>query len=116
MQNQEPAQRRSLCNVYVNSSSSQSRDSTSTSTSTNTSYYYLLLVLATTQLLGITYYYTLTQLEGQSAPQTPQPFFDADFEGLASNAELLYIFNQDDSQKQAWAYFGYVLIYAVYVV
>ena len=35
--------------------------------------------------------------EGQSAPQTPQPFFDADFEGLASNAEL-YIFNQDDSQ------------------
>ena len=36
--------------------------------------------------------------EGQSAPQTPQPFFDADFEGLASNAEL-YIFNQDDSQE-----------------
>ena len=26
--------------------------------------------------------------EGQSAPQTPQTFFDADFEGLASNAEL----------------------------
>ena len=24
--------------------------------------------------------------EGQSAPQTPQTFFDADFEGLASNA------------------------------
>ena len=36
--------------------------------------------------------------EGPSAPQTPQPFFDADFEGLASNAEL-YIFNQDDSQE-----------------
>ena len=36
--------------------------------------------------------------EGQSAPQTPQPFFDADFEDLASNAEL-YIFNQDDSQE-----------------
>ena len=35
--------------------------------------------------------------EGQSAPQTPQTFFDADFEGLASNAEL-YIFNQEDSQ------------------
>ena len=32
------------------------------------------------------------------APQTPQPFFDADFEGLASNAEL-YIFNQEDSQE-----------------
>ena len=47
--------------------------------------------------------------EGKSAPQTPQPFFDADFEGLASNAEL-YIFNQDDSQEQAWAYFGYVLL------
>ena len=29
---------------------------------------------------------------------TPQPFFDTDFEGLASNAEL-YIFNQDDSQE-----------------
>ena len=25
--------------------------------------------------------------EGQSAPQTPQTLFDADFEGLASNAE-----------------------------
>ena len=37
--------------------------------------------------------------EGQSAPQTPQTFFDADFEGLASNAELYYIFNQDDSQE-----------------
>ena len=49
--------------------------------------------------------------EGQSAPQTPQTFFDADFEGLASNAEL-YIFNQEDSQEQAWAYFGYVLVYA----
>ena len=34
--------------------------------------------------------------EGQSAPQTPQTFFDTDFEGLASNAEL-YIFNQEDS-------------------
>ena len=34
--------------------------------------------------------------EGQSAPQTPQTLFDADFEGLASNAEV-YIFNQDDS-------------------
>ena len=29
--------------------------------------------------------------EGQSAPQTPQTLFDADFEGLASNAEV-YIF------------------------
>ena len=36
--------------------------------------------------------------EGQSAPQTPQTLFDADFEGLASNAEV-YIFNQDDSQE-----------------
>ena len=36
--------------------------------------------------------------EGQSDPQTPQTFFDADFEGLASNAEV-YIFNQDDSQE-----------------
>ena len=36
--------------------------------------------------------------EGQSALQTPQTFFDADFEGLASNAEL-YIFSQDDSQE-----------------
>ena len=36
--------------------------------------------------------------EGQSAPQTPQTFFDADFEGLASNAEV-YIFNQEDSQE-----------------
>ena len=36
--------------------------------------------------------------EGQSAPQTPQTLFDADFEGLASNAEL-YIFNQEDSQE-----------------
>ena len=36
--------------------------------------------------------------EGQSAPQTPQTFFDADFEGFASNAEL-YIFNQEDSQE-----------------
>ena len=36
--------------------------------------------------------------EGQSAPQTPQTFFDADFEGLASNTEL-YIFNQEDSQE-----------------
>jgi hypothetical protein len=25
--------------------------------------------------------------EGQSAPQTPQTLFNADFEGLASNAE-----------------------------
>ena len=31
-------------------------------------------------------------------PQTPQTLFDADFEGLASNAEV-YIFNQDDSQE-----------------
>ena len=38
--------------------------------------------------------------EGQSAPQTPQTFFDADFEGLGSNAELyFYIFNQGDSQE-----------------
>ena len=29
-----------------------------------------------------------------------QTLFDADFEGLASNAEV-YIFNQDDSQEQA---------------
>ena len=36
--------------------------------------------------------------EGQSGPQTPQTFFDADFEGLTSNAEL-YIFNQEDSQE-----------------
>ena len=34
--------------------------------------------------------------QGQSVAQTPQSFFDADFEGLASNAEL-YIFNQDIS-------------------
>ena len=51
--------------------------------------------------------------EGQSGPQTPQTqtVFDADFEGLTSNAEL-YIFNQEDSQEQAWAYLGYVLVYA----
>ena len=36
--------------------------------------------------------------EGQSAPQTPQTLFGADFDGLASNAEV-YIFNQDDSQE-----------------
>ena len=36
--------------------------------------------------------------EGQFAPQTPQTVFDADFEGLTSNAEL-YIFNQEDSQE-----------------
>ena len=36
--------------------------------------------------------------QGQSVAQTPQSFFDADFEGLASNAEL-YMFNQDDSQE-----------------
>ena len=45
--------------------------------------------------------------EGQSVPQTPQTFFDADFEGLEillyafrtfGNAEL-YIFNQEDSQE-----------------
>ena len=36
--------------------------------------------------------------QGQSAEQTPQPFVDADFEGLTSNAEV-YIFNQDDSQE-----------------
>ena len=44
--------------------------------------------------------------EGQSAPQTPQTLFDADFEGLASNAEV-YIFNQDDNRfliltSKAW--------------
>ena len=33
-----------------------------------------------------------------SVAQTPQSCFDADFEGLASNADL-YIFNQDDSQE-----------------
>ena len=36
--------------------------------------------------------------QGQSVAQTPQSFFDADVEGLASNAEL-YIFNHDDSQE-----------------
>ena len=36
--------------------------------------------------------------QGQSVAQTPQPVFDADFESLASNAEL-YIFDQDDSQE-----------------
>ena len=36
--------------------------------------------------------------EGQSGSQTPQTAFDADFEDLASNAEV-YIFNQDDSQE-----------------
>jgi len=36
--------------------------------------------------------------QGQSVAQTPQPFFDADFESLASNAEL-YVFDQDDSQE-----------------
>ena len=36
--------------------------------------------------------------QGQSVAQTSQSFFDADFEGLASNAEW-YIFNQDDSQE-----------------
>ena len=36
--------------------------------------------------------------QGQSAEQTPQPFDDADFEGLTSNVEV-YIFNQDDSQE-----------------
>ena len=37
-------------------------------------------------------------IQGQSVAQTPQPFFDADFESLTSNAEL-YIFDQDDSQE-----------------
>ena len=36
--------------------------------------------------------------QDQSVVQTRQSFIDADFEGLASNAEL-YIFNQDDSQE-----------------
>ena len=36
--------------------------------------------------------------QGLSVAQTPQSFFDADVEGLASNAEL-YIFNQHDSQE-----------------
>ena len=36
--------------------------------------------------------------EGQSAPQSPQTLFGADFEGLDSNAEV-YIFDQDDSQE-----------------
>ena len=36
--------------------------------------------------------------QGQAVAQTPQSFFDAEFEGLAPNAEL-YIFNQDDSQE-----------------
>ena len=60
------------------------------------------------------YYYIIpvyTTSTTTSAPQTPQTLFDADFEGLASNAEL-YIFNQEDSQEQAWAYLGYVLVYA----
>ena len=47
----------------------------------------------------IMYMYVIDALfQGQSVAQTPQSFFDADFEGLASNAEL-YIFNQDDSQE-----------------
>ena len=37
--------------------------------------------------------------EGQSGPQTPQTAFDADFEGLTSNAEL-HIFNQEDSHQE----------------
>ena len=37
--------------------------------------------------------------QDQSVVQTRQSFIDADFEGLASNAEL-YIFNQDDSDSQ----------------
>ena len=36
--------------------------------------------------------------QDQSVAQMRQSFNDADFEGLASNAEL-YIFNQDDSQE-----------------
>ena len=32
--------------------------------------------------------------EGQSGPQTPQTVFDADFEGLTSNAEL---YNNDNN-------------------
>ena len=36
--------------------------------------------------------------EGQSVSQTSQSCGHADFEGLASNAEV-YIFNQDDSQE-----------------
>ena len=36
--------------------------------------------------------------QDQSVAQTRQSFNDADFEGLARNAEL-YIFNQDDSQE-----------------
>ena len=55
------------------------------------------------------------KFQGQSDAQTPQPFFDTDFEGLASNADL-YIFNQDDSQEYAWAYFGYVSVYTVYSI
>ena len=45
--------------------------------------------------------------EGQSGPQTPQTVFDADFEGLTSNAEL-YIFNQEEVRIGS-AYLGYVL-------
>ena len=37
--------------------------------------------------------------QGQSVAQTPQSYLDADFEGLASNAEL-YIFNQDDDDSK----------------
>ena len=37
------------------------------------------------------------QNQGNTEYQS-QTFFDADFEGLASNAEL-YIFNQEDSQE-----------------
>ena len=36
--------------------------------------------------------------QDKSVAQTRQSFIDADFEGLASNAEL-YIFKQDDSQE-----------------
>ena len=42
--------------------------------------------------------YFFMRIISVSGPQTPQTVFDADFEGLTSNAEL-YIFNQEDSQE-----------------
>ena len=63
-----------------------------TANSTNSSSYSIYILY-----IYYYYYYYYVQ-EGQSAPQTPQTLFDADFEGLASNAEV-YIFNQDDSQE-----------------
>ena len=55
-------------------------------------YYYINVAFKSDKLMDALFF------EGQSAPQSPQTLFDADFEGLASNAEV-YIFNQDDSQE-----------------